>query len=676
MQDDDRDDPDDDFDFDGARFEDPDWYPPEPRPDVAARLVGLVFLLTRQTCTLGEIRSRFAPMGEYVGSVDTARQKFRRDCAKLRALGIDVVESDDAYHIPSGSHAPARSLSAAETTALALSCRRVLPAVSPEVRRALGVGLAKLGAAATLDDAPWESRVPAPATLLPVLAACGSRALRVGYTNAAGEHSHRVVHPWAVRCTEDNWYVRAWDERTESARTFKLDRMDPDPELLTASTPFVAAPDVAAAATELSASPWEWGDAEPHEVVLRLDGDRPDRLLPEGAVLDDETGPDPTARLLARDDDNLATTVLRLGEGVTVLGPESARHAVVARLDAASGALAHEAAAPPSLRPHHVRPRGSRGDLARTDRLLRLIGMARAGDGGESRFDPDRLCTVLQCSTDDLREDMALLTHWCGVPPFLGGDTVTATKDRGEVSIVTTALPLVESLTEWEAAALAVAVRLAMEVEPDAGERSLLSGLLEVLRVDPAAFPVERPQVDVVAAAGTAAGRLADAIARERRCEIEHRSPGAAPKVRSVDPWRLGNARGRLYLSAYDHDAGAVRMFRVDRIEAVRVLDEVVCHPQDVEIPPDTNRIPGPDDTEVVVAIPDDHAAWAAGRYGADAVRESPDRELFLVLPTGDVGRLAPTLLALTPRCEVVAPPAARAAVAALAGRLRARYEG
>lgn len=666
----------DDLDWVDADFEDPEWVPPEPKPVVAARLVDLVFLLSRKECRLDEIRERFAAMGEYRGSVNTARQKFRRDCAKLRALGIDVVERDDAYRIPSATTRSMRRLTAEEATAVALACKRVLPSVSAEVRRALGVGLAKIGATASLDAAPWESRVPAPATLLPVLAACRTRALRIGYTNAAGEHSTRVVHPWAVRCTEDCWYVRAWDERTDSARTFKLDRIDPGPELLGPATSVVAPDDLASAVSDLESSPWEWGDAEPHEVTLRLDGSRPDRLLPEGAVLDDEVdGEAPTARMLVRDDDNFATTVMRLGEGVTVVAPAVTREAVASRLDAAVATHRGDAAPVPELSPHVQDRPSAADDLARTERLLRLIGIAHAPGDEAAHFDPDALCRVLQCSTETLRDDMALLTHWCGVPPFLAGDMVSAMKVRGEVSLVSASLPLVESLTEWEAAALAAAARLAMEVEPDTGVRDLLAGILDALGVEADAFPVRNPHVDVVAADGTSAGALATAIRGERRCEIVHETPGRGPaRARTIDPWRLGNSRGRLYLSAFDHDTDAVRMFRVDRIASVRVLDEEICHPQDVDIAPDSNRIVGPGDVKVVVAIPADHVAWATGRYGTDAVSVAADGGHHLVLPTGDVDRLAPTLLALTPRCEVVAPPEARAAVVSLARRLRDRY--
>lgn len=317
----------DDLDWVDADFEDPEWVPPEPKPVVAARLVDLVFLLSRKECRLDEIRERFAAMGEYRGSVNTARQKFRRDCAKLRALGIDVVERDDAYRIPSATTRSMRRLTAEEATAVALACKRVLPSVSAEVRRALGVGLAKIGATASLGAAPWKSRSRACDA-----AACPRRAAR-GHCASGTRTPPASTAP--APCTRGLCAAPrtagtcAWDERTDSARTFKLDRIDPGPELLGPATSVVAPDDLASAVSDLESSPWEWGDAEPHEVTLRLDGSRPDRLLPEGAVLDDEVdGEAPTARMLVRDDDNFATTVMRLGEGVTVVAPAVAREAV------------------------------------------------------------------------------------------------------------------------------------------------------------------------------------------------------------------------------------------------------------------------------------------------------------------------------------------------------------
>lgn len=661
-------------DWDGGDFDDPDWIPGAVAPNVAARLVNLVFLLTRAPCSLDEIRRRFEAMGEYTGSNNTARQKFLRDKNNLKRLGIDVVESEDAYHIPTGSRALRRRLTPDETAAVALASRRVLPVVAPEVRRAMQVGLAKLGATAPLDDAPWESRVPTPPALLPVLAATGRHALEIGYTNAAGEHSTRIVHPWAVRCTEDHWYVRAWDGRRASPRTFKLDRMDPAPAIAPSET-YRPAPDVAAAEAALEAGPWEWGDAEPHEVVLRLEGERIDRLLPDGAMVEDDDLVDgaQVARMAVRDDANFASTVLRLGKGVTVLTPDTTRMAVADRLDATLDELAGEAPPTPVLRRRRTRSKKPKADIAHTERLLRLIGIAHvARDVG---FEVDTLCSMLQCDAEVLRDDMALLTHWCGVPPFESMDMVEAIKVGGKVHLVSTSLELTASLTEWEAAALAVGVRLALEVEQDADTRVLLAGILEALGVEPGSFAARRPQVDVVATEGTTAGTLADAISVERQCEIEHWRPGReAPRRRVVDPWRLDNARGLLYLTAYDHDSDAVRKFRVDRMADARALDSPICHPQDVDLPPETNRITGPGDIEVVVSLPDDHVAWASSRYGDESVRVADGGGHFLVLPTGDPERLAPTLLALMPRCEVVAPPEAREAVADLARRLRARY--
>ena len=153
------------------------------------------------------------------------------------------------------------------------------------------------------------------------------------------------------------------------------------------------------------------------------------------------------------------------------------------------------------------------------------------------------------------------------------------------------------------------------------------------------AAPTETDAVRVVPAdPAPALGLVRQALDETRRIWIRYYTASRdAVTERTVDPLRLLVTDGHSYLEAYCHLAGAIRHFRVDRIEEVRLLDEPaqatlwvdsdiperIFHP-DPQIPPVTLTADrrGPLGRRV---LPDggDHRAGRAGRRaaGADAGR-------------------------------------------------------
>ena len=67
-------------------------------------------------------------------------------------------------------------------------------------------------------------------------------------------------------------------------------------------------------------------------------------------------------------------------------------------------------------------------------------------------------------------------------------------------------------------------------------------------------------------------------------------------------------------------------------------------------------------------------AAWVAEAYPTQSVTERPDGTLDVVLTVSEPAWLERLLLRLGPEAEVVDPPALRAAGAAVARRVLARY--
>jgi predicted DNA-binding transcriptional regulator YafY len=66
------------------------------------------------------------------------------------------------------------------------------------------------------------------------------------------------------------------------------------------------------------------------------------------------------------------------------------------------------------------------------------------------------------------------------------------------------------------------------------------------------------------------------------RYHTRHRADGSAdqPAMREVDPYALAHMAGAWYLTGYDHLRGAVRTFRLDRIEEIAVLERTFVRPR------------------------------------------------------------------------------------------------
>ena len=208
-----------------------------------------------------------------------------------------------------------------------------------------------------------------------------------------------------------------------------------------------------------------------------------------------------------------------------------------------------------------------------------------------------------------------------------------------------------------EACALLIALRMLTEL-PSVGDSSALSRTIAKLEaaVGAAAGPSAQVavQVDDVAAQ-SAAARVADALSRGRRLHISYYVPGRdEPTERDVDPMRLLVVEGHSYLEGWCRRADAVRLFRLDRILAIQVLDI----PKDV--PPGAEHVdvdhglfrPSPQDVHVELEI-GPAARWVAEYYQCERVEQladgwqrvrlrTPDTQLVrrLALRLGEDGRL------------------------------------
>ncbi|MCC7075982.1 MAG: WYL domain-containing protein, partial [Acidimicrobiia bacterium] len=358
------------------------------------------------------------------------------------------------------------------------------------------------------------------------------------------------------------------------------------------------------------------------------------------------------------------------GEVVKLVGPPSVRDQLAGRLEAILESLAHKPEVPAELTSAFGEAAPEDGgtperQVARADRLLRLIGLA-----GRREYTNAELSEILEVSDDELADDLAQLTYYCGLPPLYGGDTVDAIPFAGRVRVRGPALPLVEQLTGREVSALAIALRTALaDSALEAGAKAVLASALRVICPESGSMAVDSPATEREGATILAA--ITAGVRDMRSIDITHWSPQTGTrKQRRVDPWRLGEVRGRTYLIGWDHASRERRVFRTDRIEAVVLADEAFTRPED-----DTTDFGGtgyvlsPDDIYVYVRLPAGHADWARARYGDGSLAEIEGMHV-LRLPTSDLERLAPLLVSLMPAAEIIAPSEARTAVATFARRL------
>jgi proteasome accessory factor C len=199
-----------------------------------------------------------------------------------------------------------------------------------------------------------------------------------------------------------------------------------------------------------------------------------------------------------------------------------------------------------------------------------------------------------------------------------------------------------------EASALLVALRMLAEIS-SRQDRSALSRTIAKLEAAAGEAGAVSAQVAVQVddrGIGSAAARIRDALDRGRRLHLSYYVPGRDEATeRDVDPMRLLVVEGRTYLEGWCLRAEAVRLFRLDRVLDLAVLDEAASVPARAR-PRDVDQglfRPSPGDAEVELEL-SAAGRWVAEYYPCERVEELGDGRLRVGLRTPDtrwVRRLA-----------------------------------
>jgi proteasome accessory factor C len=127
---------------------------------------------------------------------------------------------------------------------------------------------------------------------------------------------------------------------------------------------------------------------------------------------------------------------------------------------------------------------------------------------------------------------------------------------------------------------------------------------------------------------------------------------------RDVDPMRVLMVDGRWYLEGWCRRAEEVRLFRMDRVEAVTVLEvaaEVPAAASTRDLREGLFR-PSPEDTVVTLEL-DPPAHWVADYYPVESVDRMPDDRLLVRIRAADDRWLRTLALRLGGAARVLDPP-------------------
>ena len=279
------------------------------------------------------------------------------------------------------------------------------------------------------------------------------------------------------------------------------------------------------------------------------------------------------------------------------------------------------------------------------------------------------LATRFEVSELELERDLELLPM-CGLPPYTADRLIDVSVIDGGVEIRLAEYferPL--RLAPAEGLALLAAGRALLAVpgsDPNGPLATALAKLDDALGA---------PSLAIDVGASDQLERLQDAAASDERVEIDYYSFARDEMTtRVIDPWRVFHAFGTWYVAGWCHRADGERLFRVDRVRAVRATGE--------RFDPDTRADdevrdlvyhPSADDPRVKLRLAPS-AEWVVESHPHESATRRKNGSWDIVLAVSEPAWLERLLVGLGPDVTVVAPPELVGLGASAARRLRARY--
>ncbi|MHA3703375.1 helix-turn-helix transcriptional regulator [Jatrophihabitans sp. YIM 134969] len=298
------------------------------------------------------------------------------------------------------------------------------------------------------------------------------------------------------------------------------------------------------------------------------------------------------------------------------------------------------------------------GEKDRLVRLLALVPYLQARGSAPLA----EVATDFDVTPAQIQRDLELL--WmCGLPGQGPGDLIDLSFEGDDVSVVFDAgIRRPARLTPPEALALTVALRTLAETP----------GLTDGAAVERALAKVEAAAGGGEVAGGSAVQIELDTEARVTPVVDQALATGRALELRYwtaardettdrvVDPLRRFELDGHAYLEAWCRRAEGMRTFRLDRVEAVDVLDEP-ARPPELAVTRDLAEldggvyVPAPEHLLVTLEVGAGYA-WVADYYRAGDVETRPDGTVRMSLRVSDPGWVRAMALGSAGQVRVLDP--------------------
>ncbi|MDP1711888.1 MAG: WYL domain-containing protein [Candidatus Nanopelagicaceae bacterium] len=301
------------------------------------RLINLTIALlaTRRYLTKSEI---FRSIEGYEGEASSMERMFERDKDDLRNLGIVIdvrgvdpgFEDEPGYRIhPESYSLNLGELTGTEIALLSLAAEAWRGAALGESAHSALIKLRSLGIASDFDALPNLSpkvQVSSSA-FVPLTRAIGDCAtVSFKYRSAELNDESRVLNPYGLGSRKGNWYLVGEDLDRRASRTFRLDRIVGEVEIVSKPGAFETIPDFHVL-TFLDSHLFE-----PRDVAqLRIRRGRGHALRGEARTLSSDDQFD-LCELPYSDEAGFIDSILWHGDDVIVLSPVALRERVVSRL--------------------------------------------------------------------------------------------------------------------------------------------------------------------------------------------------------------------------------------------------------------------------------------------------------------------------------------------------------
>ena len=307
----------------------------------------------------------------------------------------------------------------------------------------------------------------------------------------------------------------------------------------------------------------------------------------------------------------------------------------------------------------------SRRTVSRLSRILALIPYVLSKDGVEVSEILERFGYDEAQLTRDLNTVFV-----CGLPGYGPGDLMEAYIDGDEVIIdAADYFARAPRLTSTEALGL-MAAGMAI-VGSGQGSPELESAVAKLTK---AVLPDAATAISVdVSGESETLAQLKAAAADQSVLHITYRSLSRETEtVRDIEPWAVFTTLGNWYVQGFCRMVGAERVFRVDRIRELEVLEEHFERPQEIPAP-GVGYSPSDDDVVARILL-SPRATWILDYYPVDVLKETK-KGIEVRFSSPDAEIPARLLLRLGADARLLAGEEVRARVRSMASRLLANYQ-